>query len=388
MKSRLVLIILLHFSYCIQAQNKLEVEGKTKISDMVEVSSGDSIVVWLSDSTLARRNISTINNSGWNMNMDTVFTLKYVGIGTASPSVFGPDQVLEMMSSEENFGSVMQLSNKNRTQYLRLFGGRTEDPDPLFFWSQNGDLRFATDEGFFTEKFRIGSDGLITAQNKISNVSDPTEAQDVVTKSYFDQILLKFGISLGSTGIQGLLDSGFGPLEILAAGTTKANLYGKTYQGGLIFYLDDLDTIIGIKGLVAAPSDIGTYFPWGCQGNDLENVPNVPFNVNGPNGVGAAIGDGKMNSDNAALICFGGAAEPCFNLTIGIYDDWFLPSILELNLAYSNLKLLGYGNFLSEIYWSSTEINFGNAHAKGFGSGTFYERLKTSTHRVRPIRAF
>jgi hypothetical protein len=73
--------------------------------------------------------------------------------------------------------------------------------------------------------------------------------QDAATKAYVDQMLLNFGISLGSVGIQGLLDVGYCPLELLAAGAEKDSLYGKTYQGGLIFYLDDQDVIPDVKGM-------------------------------------------------------------------------------------------------------------------------------------------
>jgi hypothetical protein len=50
---------------------------------------------------------------------------------------------------------------------------------------------------------------------------DPVDAQDAATKGYVDNMLLSFGISLGSTGIQGLLNAGYCPLDILNAGAEK-----------------------------------------------------------------------------------------------------------------------------------------------------------------------
>ena len=173
----------------------------------------------------------------------------------------------------------------------------------------------------------------IQASGQIKNVKDPIDPQDAVTKSYVDAILLNFGISLGSSGIQGLLDAGYWPLELISVGAEKDSLYGKTYQGGLIFYLDDLDSIPGIKGLVAAPSDQSAGSEWGCNGIDLQ-IPNVGFPPSGP---GAEIGDGATNTvgiDTAMCSMSGDAAVICTNLDLSSFDDWFLPSIDELNEIY------------------------------------------------------
>jgi hypothetical protein len=63
---------------------------------------------------------------------------------------------------------------------------------------------------------------------------------------------------------------------------------------------------------------------------------------------------GKYVSGRAALLCR--------TLTVNGYDDWFLPSIEELNLMYVNLKQRGIGRFSPAWYWSST----GNGKAAGY----------------------
>ena len=71
-------------------------------------------------------------------------------------------------------------------------------------------------------KLKINVDGTIEVFGKIRNVTTPTDGQDAATKAYIDNILLSFGISLGSVGIQGLLDAGYCPLELLSAGAPHA----------------------------------------------------------------------------------------------------------------------------------------------------------------------
>jgi hypothetical protein len=106
--------------------------------------------------------------------------------------------------------------------------------------------------------------------------------------------------------------------------------------------------------LVSAISDQSTGTEWGCPSTDLPNVPNVLHNSGDPYGFGAEIGDGHMDTDSIVVntcIISGDAANVCFNLSLNGYDDWFLPSILELDEMRINLHLSGFGNF----YTGSTE---------------------------------
>jgi hypothetical protein len=193
----------------------------------------------------------------------------------------------------------------------------------------------------------------------------------------------------GGVSIVDLFDIGATPLDIYNGGVPKDTLYGKMYQGGLIFYLDTHDTIPGIAGLVAAPMDQSTATEWGCIGTDIPNVPNVT--VSPPSGFGANVGDGQMNTDSILTHgCVFGfpAANMCDTLTLNGYDDWFLPSILELGEMYTNLHLSGYGSFAWNYYWSSTEYDGSYAWWQRFNNFNQVQWDKDYSRWVRAARAF
>lgn len=69
--------------------------------------------------------------------------------------------------------------------------------------------------------------------------------------------------------------------------------------------------------------------------------------------------------------------------------NWFLPSIEELQLMYTNLHLNGQGNFENTIYWSSTQATSNTAYGLDFNTGTVIEIPKnSSTAKTRKIIYF
>ena len=233
--------------------------------------------------------------------------------------------------------------------------------------------------------------------NQIKNVTDPTDLQDATTKKYVDQVLVSFALTFGhDEGLQRLLDAGYCPLELIEVGVDKDSLYGKFYQGGLIFYLDDQDTIPGIKGLVSAPDDqkikidsiYYTSTSWGCSWIDVPNVPNVPYFP--PVGKGAEIGDGQNNTVNIVLnACIEDhdAAKVCDELNLNGYNDWFLPSYKELYEMYITIGPAApganqnIGNLIG-TYWSSSENNSSDAWT------THGSSFKFNAFKVRAARIF
>ena len=154
---------------------------------------------------------------------------------------------------------------------------------------------------------------------------------------------------------------------------------GYTFQGGIVFYLDGNG-----GGLIAAPTDQSSEYPWGCYGTTMSGAD------------GSAIGTGAQNTIDIEAGCTtpGTAADICANLTLGGYSDWFLPSKSELSLMYlyigqgNSLGLGNIGGFNVYGYWSSTQD--GNDYAWGFDfgnglQGVFFKNLSAT---VRAVRAF
>lgn len=77
------------------------------------------------------------------------------------------------------------------------------------------------------------------------------------------------------------------------------------------------------------------------------------------------------------------------------YDDWFLPSMYELNQMYINLSKEGVGGFAqtNAVYWSSSEYDSRNAWYQFFGflgpdDGPQDYSGKPSVYWFRAVRAF
>jgi len=130
--------------------------------------------------------------------------------------------------------------------------------------------------------------------------------------------------------------------------------------------------------LEAAPNDQSTGAEWGCFGILIWGAG------------GTTVGTGKQNTIDIETGCTtsGTAADICANLSLGGYNDWFLPSKDELNLMYENLKVFGVGGFADNLYWSSSEYNANYAWYQDFFNGYQAASLKYGTYRVRAVRAF
>ena len=179
---------------------------------------------------------------------------------------------------------------------------------------------------------------------------------------------------------------------------------GDTAEGGIIFYLDPS----GCHGLVSALTDQQTgngatwYNPsctYGRQINGFENGPFVDTRT-----FETGLFGGKYNTWVINFLQGGStsAAAICSAYTGGSFNDWYLPSIEELNKMYLNIgngNSLGLGNiggFANRHYWSSTEIptyidNHYNhsAFSQEFGYGQQTNFNKSNGYLyVRAIRAF
>ena len=150
---------------------------------------------------------------------------------------------------------------------------------------------------------------------------------------------------------------------------------GQNCGGGIVFYID----VTGDHGLIAATSDQNTGAPWGCSGTHIV-------------GTGTAIGTGQANTNAIVSGCLtaGIAARVCNDFVYYSggteYNDWFLPSQLELNEMYIQKTVIG--GFSGSFYWSSSEYDASNAWTQDFSNGNQNSNSKAGTAHVRAVRAF
>ncbi len=158
---------------------------------------------------------------------------------------------------------------------------------------------------------------------------------------------------------------------------------GDSYGGGIVAYIlvnGDTGYDPSVQhGLIAATADQSTGIQW-YNGSDVVT------------GATSAIGTGQANTTAIVAIQGAGsyAAQLCNDLTVGDYNDWFLPSKDELNKLYLNQVVIG--GFPSDYeyycYWSSSEGSATLAWFQLFGDGGQYNSSKFNSWRVRAVRAF
>jgi hypothetical protein len=157
---------------------------------------------------------------------------------------------------------------------------------------------------------------------------------------------------------------------------------GKLLGGGIV--ISEWDEYGVHKALIASLTDLGI-LPW-----------TIPAFVGGPAiGITAEnIADGLTNTD--AIILQAGVLNTTYAAGIaklylgGGFNDWYLPSITELNMCNDSIpfvnRILGVNGFARDYYWSSTEATNNTAWMIYFMLGNLGTAAKIGNTRVRAVR--
>jgi hypothetical protein len=181
----------------------------------------------------------------------------------------------------------------------------------------------------------------------------------------------------GPQGIQG------------AAGTGGFTHYiGEYFGGGIIFHLwRDVNGIE--RGLIVDLADLSSGHIW----SNLQS-----FWANGTISLSNGAGNSILISQEPGHVS--SSAALCTNSNNGGFNDWYLPSLLEMYLLVQNIYVvnmaltnqsLGTEIHLTENYWtSSSSTDNNNLFAYSFIFGYFFTSTmsKNMTLRVRAIRSF
>jgi hypothetical protein len=174
--------------------------------------------------------------------------------------------------------------------------------------------------------------------------------------------------------------------NMIGGSTSSVLAVGDNYGGGVIAYIlqsgDPGYAAGSTHGFIVSASDLSAASPW---------WNGVAYTTT--NATGTAIGTGLANT-NAIIASQGNtasyAAKLCadYSITVGtvVYDDWYFPSLDELNKIYLNKASIG-GSF-STYYWSSSELSDTNARLQNFSNGVQSANWKDPAYAVRAIRSF
>jgi predicted nucleic acid-binding protein len=146
--------------------------------------------------------------------------------------------------------------------------------------------------------------------------------------------------------------------------------------GGIVFY-DKGSSSDGWRYLEAAPAETEFTAQW-YSGADTHRWY-----------LSDGIGSGKWNTEQ--MMRYSDqypAARLCVRINSNGFNDWFLPSIEELDLMYKNLKQKDLGNFSNNMYWSSSVVEKGyRARYLRFIDGRHNYGEMTKSLFVRAVRA-
>ncbi|MBK9148715.1 MAG: hypothetical protein IPM12_12975 [Flavobacteriales bacterium] len=183
----------------------------------------------------------------------------------------------------------------------------------------------------------------------------------------------------GPCPVQERLNNGDTPCQIANSGVPLDSLWGKSYLGGLIAYLDPNTC----QGFVAAPSDL-----WS---NTVEWVTDPSCEATFIGGTSTGLFTGATNTTTVAAHPTCGPYTTASAVLSAAPSGWYWPSRDEVLQFYSNLHLNSLGGFTSSYYLTSSEAGASFAWQVNFNSGSSPTDVKYgngASGRIRTVKFF
>lgn len=175
----------------------------------------------------------------------------------------------------------------------------------------------------------------------------------------------------------------------------KEVVVGEPFEGGVVGHIfgpGDEGYISGeTHGIIIAPVEEVFESQWGCQGSAVTGTSTeVGFGRSNTEKV-LAFHDSLTDFYNNPTQCHPNndgsvAARLTIDFAKGGFNDWFMPSLKEMDFLYQNREKIG--GFSTVEYWSSCETNADNACVMSFVTGERLSMPKSEVRRVRVIRFF
>ncbi len=161
-----------------------------------------------------------------------------------------------------------------------------------------------------------------------------------------------------------------------AAERKKNIVLGKSFEGGIIFYIDKT----GQHGLIKAKGDQSDKpIDWFTETKGKAFATDTEIYA-GEKNTKLLVAKFKEKNHPAQL---------CKNFEFDGYKDWYLPSKDELDLLYEYNKTVPRAQRLEPAYyWSSTEMSSQDVYYRSFHNGKSYTWIKNNKAKVRAIRKF
>jgi len=171
---------------------------------------------------------------------------------------------------------------------------------------------------------------------------------------------------------------------ISIASFAQNHAIGEKFGGGIVFYVDGT----GQHGLIAATKDQGTDIKW--YNGVMRDWDSTLVTSVGAGASNTAKIVATQNKDNPKGIF---AAKLCADYSVTVdgvtYDDWYLPSIAELELLQLQKDVVGGFNKEDDTYWSSSEGGgIHRAFTKRMSDGKERGWDEDVWNSVRAIRTF